>query len=294
MDIDVVVPMVFPSDRIWWQRFKHDSIHAGRTFCNNDRVRSWGLERYFFRGLAKFMPWVHNVYVILDSESQMPEWLTGVKVVYHRDIIPAHLLPTYNSQTIEMYIGNIKGLSECFIYANDDMICCSELMQSEFFKDGMPVIRCHEHVEHEDNVFLSSLRNSMRMAARVTYYRCEDNIVLKDGHSYAPMLLSTVREMQTLYGGEMEKSCTRFRQRQNISQYLYTFRQWLTFRCVEGHHPHHYCNECSDIDGMREVLRSGDAGVCCFNDGGNRIERFAKAVREELDAILSEPSKYEK
>lgn len=294
MKIDLVVPMVFPSDMTWWQRFKRDSIRAGRTYSNNDRVRSWGLERYFFRGIAKFMPWVHNIYIILDSESQMPEWLTGVQVVYHRDIIPHHLLPTYNSQTIEMFLGDIKGLSERFIYANDDMICCSELTQSEFFKDGMPVIYCREKAVHEDTVFYSSLRNSMRMAARGTYYDVEDSIVLKDGHSYAPMLLSVVKEMQTLYGDEMMASCTRFRQHKNINQYLYTFRQWMTFRCVDGHHQHHYFDECSDIDTMREVLRSNDAGVCCFNDAGGRIERFAEAVRDELEKILPEPSKYEK
>lgn len=295
MKVDLVVPMVFPEDRKWFERYRRNSIKEGKKFRNNDRTRSWGLERYFFRGLAKFMPWVNNVFVILESESQLPEWITGVNVVYHRDIIPASLLPTYNSQTIEMFLGNIQGLEEHFIYANDDMIACSPMLEDSFFIDGLPVCYCRElYVDSIESVFHHSIRNSMKLAARDTGYVFEHDVLLRDGHSYAPMLLPVVKEMQALYGDEMLASCTMFRKQKNISQYVYTFRQWMTMRCVDGSHVHHYFDETHSVEEMRETLAGGDAGVCCFNDAGNDCRVFAQAVREQLSLMMSDQCKYEK
>ena len=65
-----------------------------------------------------------------------------------KQFIPNNFLPTFNSCTIEMFIGNIKGLSEYFIYGNDDMffvnycnheiqvvhvVLLSDLIQNSFF-----------------------------------------------------------------------------------------------------------------------------------------------------------------
>jgi len=54
--------------------------------------------------------------------SQVPYWLdtSKVKVVLHKDFIDSSFLPTFNSQSIELYLFKIANLSSTFIYFNDD------------------------------------------------------------------------------------------------------------------------------------------------------------------------------
>lgn len=87
------------------------------------------------------MPFIRTVHLIVSNIEQVPEWLdqSKVHVVLHKDIIPEDLLPTFNSTTIEMYLHKIDGLSEHFIYSNDDMLAINALSQENFFKDGLPV-----------------------------------------------------------------------------------------------------------------------------------------------------------
>lgn len=291
---DVVVPMVFPEDWQWRREYRKYAIKAGRI-TESERIRSWGLERFFFRGLAKFMPWVGRVHLILAQESQVPEWLDrkAVHIVYHRDIIPSSMLPTYNSQTIEMFLDGIEGLSEQFIYANDDMIACSPLARTDFFHVGKPVIHCGEKIMTENNVFQVTVRNCMELAARDTDYIVPYGFLLKDGHSYAPMLRSVCTGMRARYGREMDASCTRFRTRCNLNQYLYTYRMWMTGLYEDGHHRNTYTDNKWSIARMQEAVRSGEAGVVCFNDAGGDCRMFAQAVYSELYTLFPTKCKYE-
>lgn len=291
---DVVVPMVFPDDMQWRREYRKYAIKAGRI-TDVARVRSWELERFFFRGLAKFMPWVGRVHLIVAQESQVPSWIDrkAVHIVYHRDIIPTSLLPTYNSQTIEMFIDGIEGLSEQFIYANDDMIACSPMERTDFFHIGKPVIHCGEKPMTEANIFQVTVRNCMELAAMDTDYVVPGGILLKDGHSYAPMLRSVLAGMRTRYGREMDASCTRFRTRCNLNQYLYTYRMWMTGMYEDGHHRNTYMDNTRSITDMQEVVRSGEAGVVCFNDAGGECRIFAQAVYSELSTLFPTKCKYE-
>ena len=114
MDIDLILPYVDNKEYNW--------VETHRTFClknnleyieNPVRFRSWNNLHFLFRGIEKNMPWIRNVYLIVSSMEQVPEWVNSnnVKIVLHRDIIPPKFLPTFNSTTIEMFLKNIVGLS---------------------------------------------------------------------------------------------------------------------------------------------------------------------------------------
>jgi len=62
-----------------------------------------------------------------------------INIVLHEDIIPEKYLPTFNSTTIEMFLCKIKGLSEHFIYFNDDMFPVMPHSMNDFFIDGKSV-----------------------------------------------------------------------------------------------------------------------------------------------------------
>lgn len=297
-NIDVVVPMVFPADPVWREKFERINRASGRSTEIDERVREWDIERFFFRGLDKFMPWVGTVHLILDGETQIPDWIdtSKVHIVYHEDIIPKDLLPTFNSQCIEMWLHNIEGLSEQFIYANDDMIALSPLKKTDFFKFGKPVIHCEER-EYDNliGIFRKVCRNALNLVANDAGVSFGKNVLLKDGHSYSPMLRSTLLEAVEKYGTQMRESCTTFRQGNNLIQYLYTYMLWLSGKRIDGHHPHKYFSLGTDLAKINKYIHSGEAGVCCFNDSGDGDwEKVSAFVHHELKQVFPEKSKYEK
>ncbi|XP_077289661.1 N-acetylglucosamine-1-phosphate transferase subunits alpha and beta isoform X2 [Arctopsyche grandis] len=86
--------------------------------------------KYSLRSLEKYAPWIRQVFVV--TAGQLPSWLnlqegwgkygkSRLKLISHEDIIPRELLPTFSSPTIEYFLHKIPGLSERFIYFNDDI-----------------------------------------------------------------------------------------------------------------------------------------------------------------------------
>lgn len=56
----------------------------------------------------------------------------------HEEFIPKQFLPTFNANTIEMFMHRIEGLSELFIYGNDDTYVFNHCSQTDFFIDAFP------------------------------------------------------------------------------------------------------------------------------------------------------------
>ena len=52
--------------------------------------------------------------------------------------MPKEILPTFNSCAIELHLHRIKGLSEQFVYFNDDMVLNAPVTPDYYFKDGLP------------------------------------------------------------------------------------------------------------------------------------------------------------
>ena len=141
-EIDFVVPWVDGSDLEWIKEFnkyapkdKQSSIDI-----NEERFRDYGLLKYFFRGIEKFAPWVHKVYFITNG--QKPEWLNEdtpkLKWIKHSDYMPKDALPVFSSHPIELCMNKIPGLSEHFVYFNDDFYLTAPVGKDFFFKNGIP------------------------------------------------------------------------------------------------------------------------------------------------------------
>ena len=94
--------------------------------------------RYAFRSIEKYIKFHHRIYIVVSDVEQIPPWINVLKVniIYHSQIIPFEYLPTFNSQVIELYIHKIEGLSENFIYLNDDMIIGKDIDETDFIEDG--------------------------------------------------------------------------------------------------------------------------------------------------------------
>ncbi len=124
---------------IEWQKRRNKYLHGVDTsdeqsfcegrFADNDDLL------YSLRSVEMYAPWINHIYIVTDNKR--PAWLDPtnerVTIVDHRDICDQEVLPLYNSAAIEMNIHKIKGLSEYYIYANDDMMFGRALAPDFFF-----------------------------------------------------------------------------------------------------------------------------------------------------------------
>lgn len=92
--------------------------------------------RYSLRSLWLYAPWVRNVYIVTNG--QVPYWLDlsnpNVFIVTHGDIFPNRAdLPVFSSPAIEVHLHRIPGLSDRFLYFNDDTMLGNVVWPDDFW-----------------------------------------------------------------------------------------------------------------------------------------------------------------
>jgi hypothetical protein len=142
MDIDFVVLWVDGNDPAWIAEFSKYAPKKKDISIDivTERYRDSGLLRYWFRGIEKNTPWIRKIFFVTNG--QKPEWLNvnNEKLcwVKHDEYIPHEYLPSFNSNAIQIYLHNIKGLSENFVLFDDDMYILNPVGKDYFFKKGLP------------------------------------------------------------------------------------------------------------------------------------------------------------
>lgn len=135
--VDVVYTWVDGNDPEWLRR---RASCAGGTYheeaANAARYLSRDELRYSLRSLNQYAPWVRTVHLVTDD--QIPAWLRthtpGLHVVSHKEIFDAlPKLPTFNSHAVESQLHHIEGLSEHFLYFNDDVFLGRPVVPQDFF-----------------------------------------------------------------------------------------------------------------------------------------------------------------
>lgn len=106
-----------------------DTANADNRFRDNEELR------YSLRSLEKYAPWIRHIYVVTDG--QIPSWLNiespKINIVKHSEIFAnkSHL-PVFSSPAIEWSLDNIPGLSDSFLYFNDDVFLGSHVHPEDF------------------------------------------------------------------------------------------------------------------------------------------------------------------
>lgn len=144
MDIDLLYLWVNGNDPKWMA--KRDAFigkPSEKTENCKGRYADSGELKYSLRSVEKYAPWIRKIFIVTDD--QVPEWLDTtnpkIRIVDHKEILPAESLPCFNSSLLEHFFHNIPDLSEHFIYANDDMLMGRSVRQEDFFaEDGLPII----------------------------------------------------------------------------------------------------------------------------------------------------------
>jgi hypothetical protein len=294
MDIDFVITYVDCSDPVWQETY---AKNVKRKSFNASRYRSWDNLVYLFRGVAKFMPWIRNLFLVVQSESQVPAWVnrSTVKVITHDMIIPKRFLPTFNSCTIEMFLWKIPGLSENWIYSNDDTFPIGDLKESDFFaSNGYPKIHFKGPMRFNDfNLFRSQCRSGMDISG---VFPDERNIIIKPDHIFLAHRKSTGERLYAANNSRIHDTITKTRHRKNCNQYIYSYSEYRYKTYID--HRINYIYSCfsqTPLKKMLSAITSGKYQAICVNDDMMDIdfEYYKKSINSAFSAILGEKSKYE-
>ena len=329
MDIDFVITWVDMNDPEWleeFSRYRYDK-HNTRNGVSEARFRDNGFLRYWFRGVEKFAPWVRKIHFIVNGRT--PEWLDTsnpkLHIVRHADFIPGEFLPTFNSVVIERYMHHIPGLSDHFVYFNDDFYIINHLPVERFFLNGLPrdiavmdynpswsqwykriknnirIINRHFSKKEvmakwHDKWFHSSYGMKARWNYLLRFYG--KFITLRVPHNAQPYLKSTFEEVWAAAGDELRAtSVNKFRALNDLTPEL--FRTWQM--CRGNFEPYNtYC----DTKMFPLMVRPKQAikaiyeqkyKLICLNDNVHirNYDTVIGNLRAAFESILPEKSTFE-
>lgn len=297
--VDYIFPYVNSSDPNWQ---KIASNYFPDNTWSPQLYRELGFLKYVFRGLAKNMPWLNEIVFIVSSKSQIPEWLdtnnNKIRIITHDEFIPKKYLPTFNSNTIEMFLAKIPDLSEYLIYGNDDLIPISKSEISDYFtENGLPRISY-------------KLRNTTKTTFQKQCKRNWDivakhfpNIKLKNGEFYRqlhctqPITLTLLQEASDLLEKEILNSITRKRdfRIKNLSQYIYFNYAIASNRCEKR--PSDYIYKALTEKNLKSIvsgIKSEDNKWICLNDSSKTRLGIIKKIIDALEQKFPDKCIYEK
>lgn len=327
-EIDLVVPWVDGSD-VRWQEEK-SKYEQERSPYNTMFFRDWGLMRYWFRGVEKNLPWIRRIHFV--TWGHLPPWLNTehpkLHIVRHEDYIPRQYLPTFSANPIELNIHRIKGLSEQFIYTNDDIFFLGAVPPEYYFHNGMPCDCLHlmPITEMTESTFGHILWNNVSCINRnfklqqclqkepnSFFYRGYSDKIRKDNETMAnlrafpgfgedhfpnPYRKSTFHEVWEREYALLNEICFhRFRSNEDLSQGL--MRYW---QLAEGSFHPSMKNGCSyvtvsdPLERLRDTILSDECRIVCLNEGEEDVDfaRRSEYIRELFQLILPEVSDFEK
>jgi Stealth protein CR2, conserved region 2/Stealth protein CR1, conserved region 1/Stealth protein CR3, conserved region 3 len=142
--VDLVYTSVNGSDPLWLKEFRRYEGEEGYGYYN--KYRSWQELRYSLRSVEMYMSWVNHIFIVVSSSSQIPYWLNTthprITIILHAEIGLDTI--SFNSNVIESRLHYIPGLSENFIYMNNDLFLSSEITKEDFISNHA------EYIEYSD------------------------------------------------------------------------------------------------------------------------------------------------
>ncbi len=278
--IDLILPYVDSTDKSWQELFnKYKNMNNKKDAVSKNRFRGMGdFFRYFFRCIQYNMPWINNIYLIVQSESQIPIWLNTnkVKIVYHKDFIPEQFLPTFNSGTIEMFIQNINSLEEHFIYANDDIFALKYMSRQDFFIDNYTIFNYLSDKDNHSNIWRKMCQNNHDLI-----YNTNNAIpYLRLDHEFRPYIKSKMLEVYNKYKINLFQSISQFRESKNLTIYLFSL--YLIKNNLQKNTHVNALYLWSEANGKEISSRLAKGDSICINDTSSEIDIYNKYEIKEF------------
>jgi hypothetical protein len=333
MEIDFVIPWVDGTDEAWRaEKRKYQSAVTDDSNSAN-RFRDWGLMPFWFRAVEQFTPWVRKIHFI--TWGHIPAFLNTnhpkLHIVRHEDYIPQEFLPTFSANTIEMNMHRIPGLSENFVYFNDDMFLTRPMPETAFFTQGLPCAYGAEMpfgMIGRDGIWRHLIINDMRIVNnhfqkreqikryprkyKNKVYGLKNNIRtelaqimypeyflgFKNLHAPAAFFKSTFASLwQTEPILLQQTSSRRFRSAEDVNQWLAIWWQIADGKFSPGLIDN-IVEDATDAttDALCEMIRNQTHDMLCINDPSDSADFAALSgkIQDAFTSILPNKSEYEK
>ncbi|MFI3323886.1 MAG: stealth family protein [Rikenellaceae bacterium] len=319
MKIDLVYLWCNGSDPQWRSRREHfvetgavcdpQAICDGRIADNSDL-------RYSLRSVELYAPWVNHIYIVTDNQS--PDWLDTtnprISIVNQNDLFDPKYLPLYNSCALELGLHKIEGLSEHYIYANDDMMLGRAVSPEFFFTaDGKAKSRfiwsksfkrCDDTYSHTINRVLDAI---------VGEYGAKYDF-LYPHHQIDPYVKGSVEECLAKYCDWTEETLSHnFRSRDDMQRHIFSlfavatgrgvvasrFRQQFSrlrqiilmfLGCSKGANSLLIGLESKDIERPVKLLKPA---LLCFNDSERATEEDRIQIKRIYERLYPRKSQFE-
>ncbi|WP_155947076.1 stealth family protein [Pseudorhodobacter ferrugineus] len=123
-------------------RALHENAINPHRWANNDEIL------YCLQSIENFAPWTRHIWIVVDDETPNLSSLSAamrakIRFMFHAEIFAEYsaVLPTFNSLAIETMLWRIDGLSDRFLYFNDDVFLTAPLHPRDVFDGQRPVLR---------------------------------------------------------------------------------------------------------------------------------------------------------
>jgi hypothetical protein len=317
--IDIVYLWVDGADARWRERRRaarlrsdaRDAPGLARYADVEGRYRDNGELRFNLRALERFFPGHGHIYLVTDD--QRPDWLLagdGLSVISHRDLMPAAALPVFDSSHIESYLHHIAGLSERFIYLNDDVFFGAEVDPDDWFgADGMAVFAdadtdvAPEHASpqaHELTPVNAAVLSRQWLSQRYPHYR---HVARGLAHAPRPMRKSVLREIEREAPELFEQARkTVFRSWSAPSIVADLVPRWMLHTGLAALRevvPRYICTGACDAPAQFAALidEFGTIAFFCINDTSDDAPDGAaplQCIARTLALLLPDPCRFER
>lgn len=332
--IDVIIYWVDGNDPEWVkEKRKYEQEKSSEESSGSIRYRDWDNLQYIFRGIEKFMPWVHKVFFVTCGH--VPSWLntcnSKIVLVKHSDYLSSDYLPTFSANPIELNFHRIRGLAEHFIVFNDDCFVTRKMKISDFFINGMPVEQYMEypimtggnapimgHILVNDFNMVGKYYTRHELKSRLTrkilspkygiyfFYNLIQFIMpyprfygLLTPHFPRPYLKSSFEELWENEGEYLDMvSHNRFRDIKDVNIYIFRLWNMLKGNFIPGNvmkigKAFWIDGSCTKID---KCIRKQKYKLICANDNCSTDANFKKAradINKALKFIMPDKSSFE-
>ncbi|MEV3936998.1 stealth family protein [Glycomyces sp. NPDC049804] len=306
--IDVVYTWVDGSDHAWLRRrAEADQSPYHAESANAARFHDREELRFSLRSLHLNAPWVRHVYLVTDQ--QRPHWLDadapGLTVIDHRDLFDdPDCLPTFNSHAIETQLHRIEGLSEHFLYFNDDMFVGKPLDPRLFFEPSgiarffpAQTFIGMDPVSTADSPPNAAFKNDRALLERA-FGRTISRMMK---HVPYPLQRTVLAEIAKEFEEDLARTArSAFRNVTDVSTVtLQHYYACFTGRAVEGEAQDAYVElGMPDVEQRLELLlERRDRDTFCINDSGlpeDLVDERSALMRRFLESYFPVPSPWEK
>ncbi|UQA92575.1 stealth family protein [Streptomyces halobius] len=310
--IDVVYTWVDGSDpelrakREFYRTGAPPRISARETGAS--RYTSHDELKYSLRSLEMYAEFIRHVYVVTDG--QTPSWLNldapGITVVDHKEIFSdPDALPVFNSHAIGTQLHHIPGLSEHYLYFNDDVFVGRPMTPQQFFH-GNGIARLPFSPfqfglgePHPEEPAPNSAGKNVRQLLLESNGRFITN---KFMHTPHPQIRSVMRELEERFAADIDRtSRSRFRSTTDIAMgaSLHHHYAHLTGRAVPGTFRFRYVDIGQEDaqERLAELERTHRFDFFCLNDvdvPAEAQERVTARLHTFLESYFPYPSAFER